>query len=147
MNQARTSSTPTTGDHVEACIFCQVNDESLNKLVDETTHFYARQDNFPAARGHVQIVPKRHIVSLFEISPEEMAEAYKLLRRVQAKLEAELSPDGYTVGVNEGKAAGRTVDHLHIHLIPRYEGDVDDPRGGIRQIFPDCDPDAWASAD
>ncbi|MBM7770398.1 diadenosine tetraphosphate (Ap4A) HIT family hydrolase [Actinokineospora baliensis] len=130
---------------IDSCIFCRVRDGSMNRLVDETSNFYARLDNFPAARGHVEIVPKRHIVSFFELSPQEASEAYDLMRRIQAKWDAELNPDGYTIGVNEGRAAGRTIDHLHIHMIPRYNGDVTDPRGGIRQIFPNCDPSEWAA--
>ncbi|SER76429.1 HIT family protein [Actinokineospora terrae] len=147
MNQTVRKPPGEPGGLLEECIFCRVHDNSVNVLVDETHNFYARYDNFPATKGHVEIVPKRHVVSLFELSAQEVCEAYELMQRVRAKLDAELSPDGYTVGVNEGRAAGRTIDHLHIHLIPRYTGDVADPRGGIRQIFPDCDPGQWAPAD
>jgi len=111
----------------------------------ESRNFYARYDNFPAAEGHVEVVPKRHVESFFELTPGEVAEAYGLINDVQRELRRLYSPEGYTIGVNEGRAAGRSVDHLHIHLIPRYYGDVDDPRGGIRQVLPNCEPAKWSA--
>jgi len=127
------------------CLFCHVHDESINQIMDESKNFYVRWDNFPANTGHVEVVPKRHIVSFFELTPDAVAEAFDLMKKVQATLDQKYQPQGYTIGINDGRAAGRTVDHLHIHLIPRYDGDVQDPRGGIRQIFPDCDPESWSS--
>jgi diadenosine tetraphosphate (Ap4A) HIT family hydrolase len=115
--------------------------------VDESENFYVRHDNFPVTAGHVEIVPKRHVVSYFDLSPAEMSEAHALMQRVQRKLNTQYKPDGYTIGVNDGRAAGRTVDHLHIHLIPRHVGDVSDPRGGIRQNLPNYHPDLWRTAD
>jgi diadenosine tetraphosphate (Ap4A) HIT family hydrolase len=111
----------------------------------ENASFFARYDNFPATEGHLQVVPKRHVESFFDLSEQEIAAAYALLREAQEQLEKKYAPHGYTIGVNEGEAAGRSVDHLHIHLIPRYYGDVRDPRGGIRQAAPNCDPDSWVT--
>lgn len=126
------------------CLFCELNRPELNNILQQNGTFYARYDNFPAAEGHIEIVPKRHVESLFELTPAEVQDAYTLMVAVQRKLSADHRPDGWTVGVNEGRAAGRTIDHLHIHLIPRTFGDVPDPRGGIRQVVPNCHPETWA---
>ncbi|RCG31866.1 HIT family protein [Sphaerisporangium album] len=128
---------------VTTCLFCHKDDPSLNRVMCENSNFYSRYDNFPATPGHIEIVPKRHVISFFDLSQREIKSAYSLIRQSQQILDRAHSPDGYTIGVNEGVAAGRSVDHLHIHVIPRYMGDVPDPRGGIRQIVPNCDPDAW----
>lgn len=125
------------------CLFCQVHDTSINELVVEGVRFYVRWDNYPAAKGHVEIVPKRHVESYFDLTDDEASEAYDLIKKAQRMLDAKYHPAGYTIGVNEGRAAGRTVDHLHIHLIPRYEGDVDDPRGGVRHVLPGTNADQW----
>lgn len=132
-----------SGIETTRCIFCQVDDETVNTIVDQSANFYARWDNFPATDGHVEIVPKRHVVSFFELTSEDMGEVYDLMSRVQQALENKFQPDAYTISVNDGRAAGRTVDHLHIHLIPRYDGDVEDPRGGIRQVLPNFHPELW----
>lgn len=135
---------PTT---TSSCILCQFNEASMNRILIQSRRFYARFDNYPATQGHIEIVPKRHVVSLFDLTPSEARQAHRLMRRAQDLLRRQYDPDGFTVGVNDGRAAGRSIDHLHIHVIPRYEGDVEDPRGGIRQILPNCDPAAWLSAD
>jgi diadenosine tetraphosphate (Ap4A) HIT family hydrolase len=127
------------------CIFCLQHHAAENKIMIENDEFFVRYDNFPATEGHVEIVPKRHVVSFFDLTPTEIGAAYDLMLRAQKKLADKYGPDGYTIGVNEGTAAGRSVNHLHIHLIPRHYGDVDDPRGGIRQIVPNCDPDLWGA--
>lgn len=125
------------------CLFCRFEDRSVNTIFAQSENFYARLDNFPAVDGHVEIVPKKHIVSFFELTHDEIAEAYGLMTKAQKMLFERYRPAGYTIGINEGRAAGRSVDHLHIHLIPRHMGDVADPRGGIRQILPNCRPDDW----
>lgn len=126
------------------CLFCHVDDASINHLLIDGNNFYVRWDNYPVSDGHVEVVPKRHVESFFELSHDEVAEAYDLMKQAQRKLDEKFQPDAYTIGVNDGRAAGRTVDHLHIHLIPRYEGDVADPRGGVRHVLPGTDPDAWS---
>jgi diadenosine tetraphosphate (Ap4A) HIT family hydrolase len=130
---------------VDDCIFCQRADKRLNTIVRENATFYARYDNFPATEGHLEVVPKRHVESLFELTPAEVFEAYSLLCEVQKIVTERYRPDGYTIGVNEGPAAGQSIAHLHIHLIPRHYGDVPDPRGGIRQAVPNWDPDSWTT--
>lgn len=122
------------------CLFCNTG---ASRIAMENGTFYARYDNFPASAGHVEIVPKRHVESFFGLTPAEVTDAYSLIAAVREALDAEHQPDGYTIGINEGRAAGRTIDHLHIHLIPRHHGDVPDPRGGIRRALPNGDPDRW----
>jgi diadenosine tetraphosphate (Ap4A) HIT family hydrolase len=129
---------------MDDCIFCRRDDPALNTIVCDNTTFFARYDNYPSASGHVQIVSKRHTESFFELTDQELLDAYALILEARKMLIEEYDPPhGYTIGVNEGRAAGRSVDHLHIHLIPRYFGDVKDARGGIRQATPNWDPDSW----
>ena len=87
------------------------------------------------SRGHVIAVPKRHVASFFDMTAEEHSAVMALLREAQAVVEKEHSPDGYNIGVNVGKAAGQARMHVHVHLIPRYAGDVADPSGGIRCVL------------
>ena len=94
-------------------------------------------DGFPISPGHTLVIPHRHVASFFELEPEEREGLLTLLDRAKAKLDYDLHPAGYNIGINDGAAAGQTVPHLHIHLIPRYDGDQKDPRGGVRWIFPD----------
>lgn len=129
---------------VNDCIFCKHDDDSINRIMCENDVFFARYDNYPSNPGHVEIVPKRHAESFFDLTEDEVLEAYRLILEAKSRLMDEFDPPhGYTIGVNEGTAAGRSIDHLHIHLIPRYNGDVKDPRGGIRQATPNWDPDSW----
>jgi diadenosine tetraphosphate (Ap4A) HIT family hydrolase len=85
----------------------------------------------------MKIIPKRHVNSFFELSNEEIIAAYDLLKKAKKLLDKKFSPDAYNIGVNDGKAAGQTIFHLHIHLIPRYFGDVSDPVGGVRNVIPE----------
>ena len=82
------------------------------------------------------VIPRRHAASYFQLSGEEKADIWNLVERVQKYLEDKFRPDGFNIGFNENVAAGQTIFHLHIHVIPRYEGDVDDPTGGIRNVIP-----------
>lgn len=127
----------------EPCLFC---DPSRSRILCESQGWYVRYDNFPATPGHVEVVPREHIESYFDLSDAEMVEGWRLLHRARAILAAQYVAHGWTIGINDGKAAGRSVDHLHIHLIPRKWGDVKDPRGGIRRGLPNGDPDAWTTA-
>ena len=97
-------------------------------------------DRYPISRGHCLIVPKRHFSSLFAATRDERAALWKLLDQTREHLLAQYHPDGFNIGINDGILAGQTVMHLHIHIIPRYTGDVDDPRGGVRWILPDKAP-------
>ncbi len=82
------------------------------------------------------IIPYRHIESLFDATEKEIKAIFSLLKEAKAYLDGEFKPDGYNVGVNIGKYAGQTVMHLHVHLIPRYKGDIDNPTGGVRGVIP-----------
>jgi diadenosine tetraphosphate (Ap4A) HIT family hydrolase len=93
-------------------------------------------DASPLNPGHTLIVPRRHEPDFLALSPDERAAVFELLDVVRSEIERAHRPDGYNIGVNVGDAAGQTVGHAHLHVIPRYAGDVDDPRGGIRWILP-----------
>jgi len=93
--------------------------------------------------GHTLIIPRRHIASFFEVTEEEQTDLMALLLQARVDLDQALRPAGYNVGINDGPAAGQTVPHLHIHLIPRYEGDRLDPRGGVRWVLPEK-ADYWS---
>lgn len=97
---------------------------------------FAIFDKFPVNPGHALIIPKRHIASYFELSTEEQAACWQLLSEVKSQLEAEFQPQAYNIGINVGETAGQTVMHVHLHLIPRYPGDVENPRGGVRGVIP-----------
>jgi diadenosine tetraphosphate (Ap4A) HIT family hydrolase len=94
-------------------------------------------DGFPVSPGHTLIIPRRHIGSFFEATAAERASLLQLLDRAKAIIDAEFRPDACNIGINDGPAAGQTIAHLHIHLIPRYAGDSADPRGGVRWVLPD----------
>jgi diadenosine tetraphosphate (Ap4A) HIT family hydrolase len=93
-------------------------------------------DAFPVAEGHLLVIPRRHVASLFDLREAEQAAVWGLVAQVRGWLVSELRPDGFTVGVNDGLAAGQTVLHAHVHVIPRRTGDVADPRGGVRWVLP-----------
>ncbi len=93
-------------------------------------------DLHPVRRGHLLIVPKQHYATFFEIPSDTLAAMNDLLDQAKAYLDRTYHPAGYNIGVNTGAAAGQTVMHAHVHLIPRYPGDVKDPRGGIRKMIP-----------
>jgi diadenosine tetraphosphate (Ap4A) HIT family hydrolase len=94
-------------------------------------------DSYPVSPGHALIVPKEHIPDWFAASPEMQNELSSLIAVTKAEIEKQHQPDGYNVGFNAGAAAGQTISHLHIHVIPRYVGDLEDPRGGVRRVIPD----------
>ena len=96
---------------------------------------YVRYDTNSLSPGHVLVVPRRHVASYFDMTVQEKAEILALLDRAQTKIAADHSPDGYNIGVNIGRAAGQNRMHVHVHLVPRYSGDVHDPSGGIRCIL------------
>jgi diadenosine tetraphosphate (Ap4A) HIT family hydrolase len=113
-----------------ACELC-----SRHEVLLENALAYVRHDNNSLSRGHVLVIPKRHVASFFEMTGEEQAAVLALLTEAQKSIQAQHSPDGYNIGVNVGKAAGQSRMHVHMHLIPRYAGDVPDPRGGIRCVL------------
>ncbi len=110
------------------CPFCNLPRE---RIVAASERMRAIRDAFPASLGHTLLLPRRHVVSLFDLTVVEWVELGQLLARIRKALHAEFQPDGFNIGINEGAAAGQTVMHLHVHLIPRYRGDQPDPRGGV----------------
>lgn len=128
-------------DATAPCLFC---DRSAHEILGESASWYIRLDAYPAAPGHVELVTKRHVVSFFALNGDEAGELYGVLGYARELVVARFDwPDAWTIGINDGRAAGRSIDHVHVHLIPRHHGDVADPRGGIRRGLPNCDPDAW----
>lgn len=114
------------------CPFCQPADVLL-----ENDLAYAIRDTHPASPGHLLILPRRHVADWFETTAPERAAIMALADAARARLDAEFHPDGYNLGINVGEAAGQTIFHVHLHLIPRYRGDVEKPRGGVRGVIPD----------
>lgn len=121
-------------DYVSTCYFCTLD---CTRIIASNNHAFAIIDGFPISTGHALIIPKRHISSLFEATREERDSLFDLLEQIKVELQEKYKADGFNIGINDGTAAGQTVMHLHIHLIPRYTGDQTDPRGGVRWIFPD----------
>ena len=117
-----------------ACPFCS---SPTDRIVLDNEFGLVLRDGFPVSPGHTLIIPRRHVASFFEITDAERADLMSLLAAARDDLDREFRPAGYNIGINDGAAAGQTVPHLHIHLIPRYEGDRDDPRGGVRWVLPD----------
>jgi diadenosine tetraphosphate (Ap4A) HIT family hydrolase len=115
------------------CLFCTLSAERI-VLANELA--VVIRDSFPVSPGHTLIIPKRHVVSFFDITGDERQAILALLDSAKLGLDAAFHPDGYNIGINDGEAAGQTVAHVHLHLIPRYAGDMEDPRGGVRWIFP-----------
>jgi len=103
---------------------------------NENDSAFALRDRYPVSKGHTLIVPKRAVASFSELTEQEIVDCWRLLELEKKKLKDELSPDGFNVGINDGAAAGQTVFHAHMHLIPRYRGDCPNPRGGVRAVIP-----------
>ena len=114
------------------CIFCQ-HDSSI---LAQTKLSFACLDSFPVSNGHALVIPKRHVASIWEMTTEEYMDAFDLVRQVKDVIQKRFEPQGINIGVNCGEAAGQSVFHAHIHIIPRYTGDVPSPRGGVRNVIP-----------
>ncbi|MDP2238603.1 MAG: HIT family protein [Burkholderiales bacterium] len=116
------------------CPFCNIDPE---QIIVEHPLAVAKHDGYPLTKGHTLIIPRRHVASFFDCTAEERQAMLELLDDAKAILDKAHAPDGYNIGLNNGAAAGQTVMHVHMHLIPRYAGDKSDPRGGVRWIFPE----------
>ena len=124
------------------CPFCALEPE---RIIDESPTWLVVRDGFPVSPGHTLIIPKRHVATFFDLDKHEFVELQDLINNAKKKLDEEHQPDGYNIGVNNGPAAGQTVFHLHVHLIPRYQGDREDPRGGVRWVLPEK-ADYWSES-
>lgn len=122
------------------CPFCTLPAE---RIAGENTHAIWIRDGFPVSPGHSLVIPRRHVGSFFEVTEYERAALLALLDQAKEITNTEFQPDGYNIGINDGAAAGQTVPHLHIHLIPRFTGDLPDPRGGVRWVIP-AKADYWS---
>ncbi len=116
------------------CPFCKV--ELKREIIASSPLSVAFFDGFPVSPGHALIIPRRHVSSFFDLSQEERQDLLNLADSVKRIVEERYHPDGYNIGINVGEAAGQSIFHVHMHLIPRYNGDVPNPRGGVRGVIP-----------
>jgi len=114
------------------CPFCETEREKIL----ETQNSFAIYDSYPVNEGHVLIIPKRHTANYFDLTNQEQLDCFELLNLVKELVQQKYHPAGFNVGININEAAGQTVPHVHIHLIPRFKGDVEEPRGGVRGVIP-----------
>ena len=117
------------------CPFCNPGKE--REIIAETATAYAIFDKFPVSGGHVLIIPKKHCDSYFELSFKEQSACWFMLNSVKDLIIKRFNPDGFNIGINVNESAGQTIPHVHIHLIPRYSGDVENPEGGVRGVIPE----------
>jgi diadenosine tetraphosphate (Ap4A) HIT family hydrolase len=132
----------------QPCPFCDISrDPSNSRHLAANEYAFVIADGYPVTDGHTLIIPKRHVASFFELGEEERNAMFSLLNESKARLDQESLPAGYNIGINDGSAAGQTVPHCHLHLIPRYDEDNKkrgaDPRGGIRWVVPER-ADYWS---
>lgn len=119
---------------MECCVFCGGIEK--DRVLFETRKWIAMYDKYPVSKGHVLLIPKEHYETFFDL-PEQLTNSIQYwIKRIKNILDDKYHPSGYNIGVNCGKSAGQTVMHCHIHIIPRYDGDVEDPRGGVRGCVP-----------
>ena len=116
------------------CPFCSTKDAGQ---VFRNELWFAKWDTHPVTKGHLLIVPVRHVQSYFDTTREEKLSFLEMIEKSKELLDAKFKPDGYNIGMNLGKAAGQTVMHFHLHVIPRYRDDAFNPRGGIRGVIKD----------
>jgi len=119
-------------DPNDPCLFCK---DARGVSIQHELAFSAR-DSYPASPGHTLVIPRRHVASFFELTAEEVAACMQLIKEEKKLLDDEFKPDGYNIGVNVGQAGGQSIFHVHIHVIPRYKGDVENPQGGVRHVIP-----------
>ena len=122
------------------CPFCNPEPD---RVIIETELVVGLWDGYPVAPGHALLVPRRHVSDWSSASREEQAELCNAISDVQHIIAQRYQTDGYNIGINSGDAAGQTIPHLHVHVIPRYAGDVKDPRGGLRWVIPNK-ADYWS---
>ena len=116
------------------CPFCKPD---AHRIWQENDCGFLIWDAFPVTEGHALVVPRQHVARFYELSEDMQTAIWKLVGEARARLVDQLQPDGFNIGLNDGPASGQTVMHVHIHVIPRWENDVPDPRGGIRWVIPE----------
>jgi diadenosine tetraphosphate (Ap4A) HIT family hydrolase len=117
------------------CLFCKKIDD--DKIIYQDSSWFAVYDNYPVSKGHVLLIPKRHVKTYFELNYVELASVGVNIGIIKRILDKKFNPTGYNIGINCGECAGQTIPHCHIHIIPRYKGDMEDPRGGVRGVIPE----------
>lgn len=117
-----------------SCRYCDKTYQKKRNIL-ENELFFANYDNHPVNPGHMKLISKRHVSSICELTDNGIIAMRDLMIKAKESIDEKYHPSAYNVGINEGKAAGQTVFHLHIHLIPRYERDVKDPTGGVRNFL------------
>lgn len=115
-----------------SCPFCEIKESKHHSNL-----FRVIRDKYPVSPGHSLIIPVRHAETYFDLTEGEKAQLWELVDLVKEDLEKEFQTKSFNVGFNVGSVAGQTVPHCHVHIIPRFEGDMDDPRGGVRGVIPD----------
>jgi len=116
------------------CLFCNIKESGL---ADENQLAYASYDSYPVTDQHCLIIPKRHVKDYFDLTEEEIVACDQLIKKIKKEIEIkDVSVKGFNIGTNSGKIAGQSIMHCHIHLIPRREGDVENPQGGVRSVIP-----------
>ncbi len=138
MKQTEIDATGEIAEHYQAgCLFCELPPDRF-EVIDDNELCMTLRDSYPVTEGHCLIIPRRHAATWFDMNPAEVEAANRLLHRSRERLQAEdATVSGFNFGTNAGKSAGQSVFHAHIHLIPRRDGDQEDPQGGVRKIFPD----------
>jgi len=116
------------------CHFCQLAKE---RIWIETQTSIGFLDAYPVSEGHALVIPKRHVMILHDLTPTELNDIWALVGQIRKELLQKFKPTGFNIGVNEGLSSGQTIAHAHVHIIPRRDGDVVDPRGGIRWVIPE----------
>jgi ATP adenylyltransferase len=119
---------------MDDCLFC---DSKNDELLEEGGLCYARRDGYPVSEHHTLIIPKRHVASYFDLSEDEVIDMFRMARQMREQIEQlDAMVSGFNLGVNAGKDAGQSIFHVHLHLIPRRKGDIDNPQGGVRGVIP-----------
>ena len=117
---------------MQCCPFCNIDRE----IILDSDLCFAVNDKFPVNVGHILVIPKRHVKDYFELNKNEVASLWEMVSRAKTLIDLKYNPQGYNVGFNVGESAGQTISHVHIHVIPRYKGDMEDPTGGVRHVIP-----------
>lgn len=117
---------------MQDCPFCNPD----RQIILNTDLVFAVYDKYPVSKGHILVIPKRHVEDYFDLDENEKASIWEMVTQVKTILDSKYKPQGYNIGFNVGEAAGQTIGHAHIHVIPRYKGDMEDPTGGVRHVIP-----------
>ena len=120
--------------NTQDCFFCQLPKDRIWVETETCSAFF---DSYPVSDGHTLVIPKRHVLILHDLPQSELNDVWALVAKMRHQLVQRFEPNGFNIGVNEGPAAGQTIGHAHVHIIPRRNGDVPDPRGGVRWVIPD----------